>query len=166
MLTAPRRTFGPESNFRAPRLTSGLEMIFPASIILLLTLLTHLVNYLPKQRVPPPNIAYSHVKERLPPPRGALTWRSCRPRGHGSGSPSRSYRSSIGRRARGLQPRRPPQTSATVLDSPLPRSRTRSGNRSRNARGAHPRFCEGLQLRRRLRAIPVWTGRRIRPRRK
>jgi len=53
MLIAPRRTFGLESNLRAPLRTSGLEMIFPASIILLTHLPSHLVNYLPKQRLPP-----------------------------------------------------------------------------------------------------------------
>ena len=41
------------SNLRAPLRTSGLEMIFPASIILLTHLPSHLVNYLPKQRLPP-----------------------------------------------------------------------------------------------------------------
>jgi hypothetical protein len=53
MLIAPRRTFGLESNLRAPLRTSGLEMIFPASIILLTHLPSHLVTYLPKQRLPP-----------------------------------------------------------------------------------------------------------------
>src|SRR5215212_511114 len=53
MLIAPRRTFGLESNLKAPLRTSGLEMIFPASIILLTHLPSHLVNYLPKQRLPP-----------------------------------------------------------------------------------------------------------------
>jgi hypothetical protein len=53
MLIAPRRTFGLESNLRAPLRTSGLEMIFPASIILLTHLPSHLVNLLPKQRLPP-----------------------------------------------------------------------------------------------------------------
>jgi hypothetical protein len=37
-LIAPRRTFGLERSLRAPRLTSGLEIIFPATIIFLLAL--------------------------------------------------------------------------------------------------------------------------------
>ena len=38
-LIAPRYTFGLLSNLRAPRRTSGLETIFPTSIIFSLTLL-------------------------------------------------------------------------------------------------------------------------------